>query len=120
MVIYKNIKPALMMVIVAVSIHLPASASNTGKELFNELCASCHVHKSGSRIAPPLFAIKTLTRLSYPQRAEFINRVVDWVKEPTLEGALMQDAVKIYGVMPQLGYDESDVRKVAEYIYDGR
>ena len=93
-------------------------AEDSGKVLFNQLCANCHVSQGGKRIAPPMFAVKQHVKMAYPKREEFIHRIVGWVKEPDAEIALMQGAVKKFGVMPKQDIDDKALRRVAGYLYE--
>lgn len=54
-----------------------ASANETGKALYEQLCVSCHLSEGASAIAPPMFAVINHVKGTYPDRDEFIERVVD-------------------------------------------
>lgn len=95
-----------------------ASANTSGEQLYDTLCAACHVKTPPATIAPPVFAMVDHTRSVYPGRAEFVNRVVDWVANPQIDQALMSGAIDKFGLMPKFGYSEDQVRLVAEYLYE--
>ena len=90
-----------------------------GQTLFNTYCVACHVTTGTATIAPPVFAVVQRVKKDYSGQEEFVDRVVDWVANPSVEEALMKGAVKKFGVMPTLGYAEADVRLIAEYLYAG-
>ena len=96
----------------------PLSASETGKELFQQLCSTCHVSEGMPTKAPPMFAVINHVKGTYPDRDEFIERIVDWVWEPDASQTLMPGALRRFGVMPKLGYDSEQVRLIAEYLFD--
>ncbi len=96
----------------------PVSANETGKALYEKLCASCHVSEGMPTQAPPMFAVINHVKGTYPDRDEFIERIVDWVWEPDASQSLMPGALRRFGVMPKLGYDSEQVRLVAEYLFD--
>ena len=52
----KSMKLQITGVIASALLMTNASASD-GKELYGQLCASCHVPNSNSKIAPPIFAV---------------------------------------------------------------
>ncbi|MDJ0833145.1 MAG: c-type cytochrome [Gammaproteobacteria bacterium] len=93
-------------------------ASNEGKTMFETLCMSCHATSGPPTVAPPVFGIKNHVLRAYPKREDFINYIVQWVKQPDASRALMPGAVRRFGVMPALAYPEDQVRKVAEFLYD--
>lgn len=97
-----------------------AFAIENGSELFDKLCAICHVKEGKPVNAPPVFGMVNHVRRAYPNREEFVQRIVNWVNEPKEEDALMRGAIRKFGLMPKLGYSENDVRLIAEYLYDGK
>ncbi len=96
----------------------PLSANESGKMLYEKLCASCHSAEGATATAPPMFAVINHVKGTYPDRDEFIERIVDWVYEPDASQTLMPGALRRFGVMPKLGYDSEQVRQVAEYLFD--
>ena len=94
-----------------------ASTNPSGEQLYDTLCAACHVKTPPATIAPPVFALVDHTRDMYPGKVEFVTRIVDWVAKPQADQAIMTGAVDKFGLMPKLGYPEDQVRLVAEYLY---
>ena len=93
-------------------------SASDGKELYGQLCASCHAPNSSAKIAPPIFAVIDHVRQAYPQREDFISQVIEWVDEPKEEVALMPGAIRKFNLMPKLGYSQHDVEEIAEYLFD--
>jgi mono/diheme cytochrome c family protein len=89
-----------------------------GEALFQQLCAECHVSEGAPTKAPPMFAVVNHIKGSYPDREEFIERIVDWVWQPDASQSLMPGALRRFGPMPKLGYDAEQVRLIAEYLFD--
>jgi len=106
----------------AVAVHClafaPTSLAEDGKTLFDALCVSCHKTAGPPETAPPIFAVIHHVKAVYPDKEGFVDQVVEWVKAPNPDLALMPGAVRRFGLMPQLPIAESDVRKIAEYLYD--
>ncbi len=111
-------KIAVIAAILLAAASTSLSANGTGKALFEKLCASCHASEGMPTNAPPMFAVINHVKGTYPDREEFIERIVDWVWEPDASQTLMPGAVRRFGVMPKLGYDSEQVRMIAEYLYD--
>ena len=95
-----------------------AQASQDGKSLFESLCMSCHVVSGKPTIAPPIFGVKNHVIQAHPRRDDFIQYIVQWVKQPDASSSLMPGAVRRFGVMPGLPYSEEQVRKIAAFLYD--
>ena len=96
-------------------------AEESGKELFNTLCLSCHTinpNKGITKVAPPIFAVIKHVKSAYPQREDFVQQIIDWVEYPDKDVSLMRGAIKKFGLMPKLPYKQEEVRKVAEFLYD--
>lgn len=124
----KNILTSTLSIIFAVL--MIASCSNTtqdtstenseGLSLMKSYCFSCHnpTAAEDNRLAPPMFAVKRHYSGGKMKREAFVQAIVDFVNDPTSESSKMPGAVKKFGIMPKMGYDEEDVRKIAEYMYD--
>jgi mono/diheme cytochrome c family protein len=97
---------------------MPSMASPDGEKLFQQLCVSCHVLSGQPTIAPPAFAVVNHLKQVYPQRDDFINRVVQWVQKPDASRSLMPGAIRRFGLMPTLPYSSQQVSQVAAYLYD--
>ena len=99
-----------------------AIASNEeGKKLMETKCYACHNPKTASHddiLAPPLVAIKRRYSKAFDNRADFIDGIVKWSTNPNEDDALMRGAVNNFKVMPKMGFEAEDMRKVAAYIYD--
>lgn len=92
-------------------------ANNYGSLLLHGNCTTCHYineHKS----APSLNHIKKIYKESFFDKKLFVEYMVTWVEKPNKEGALMDDMIKKYGLMPELAYDRETLRLIAEYIFD--
>ena len=87
-------------------------------DTYTKLCATCHVTKGPPTAAPPIFAVKAHVLEAYPERDAFISYIVQWVNAPDGSNSLMPGAVRRFGLMPKLGYDPAEVRRIAEFLYD--
>lgn len=91
-----------------------------GKKLLEKHCFLCHNISTShdDRIAPPMIAVKAHYIKKGTTKEGFMEEFVDFVKNPTKENAKMRGAVKKFNVMPYQQFDERDIKKIAEYIYD--
>jgi len=98
-----------------------AKADSEGYDLFKMRCYACHNPKAKSHdaiIAPPMAAVKRRYSMSYKTKDDFVNAVTKWALDPQEGKALMRGAVKQFKVMPKQAFNEEELRKIAEYIYD--
>lgn len=95
-----------------------SSLADSGQQLFDKLCSSCHATAGKPTVAPPIFGVKSHVKSVHSEREAFVQYVADWVKQPDATQSLMPGAIRRFGLMPTLDYAEADVRKVAEYLYD--
>lgn len=93
------------------------NAGGLGSLLFHGNCITCH-HETKSISAPSIISIQENYRRAFSDKKEFVDYLSKWVTRPNEEGSLMLDAIKKYELMPQLGYEESTLEIIAEYIYD--
>jgi len=96
----------------------PLWAVDDGAQLFQQMCGSCHVLSGPPTVAPPAFAVINHVKRAYPQRQDFINRVVQWVQKPDASRSLMPGAVRRFGLMPAIPRVETQTWHIAGYLYD--
>lgn len=99
------------------------SSEEEGYTLMKANCYICHNPNAASHdevIAPPFKAVKNRYTKEYDTKEEFVNAVVDWVRNPSEERALMYGAVEQYKVMPQMLVEVADLEKIASYLYDNK
>lgn len=90
-----------------------------GLVLLKKHCYQCHNPNTTSHdeiLAPPLFGIKSHYKKAYPESDQFIETMVDFVKNPLEEKALMKGPIKRFGVMKNPVVSKEDVQIIVEYI----
>lgn len=90
----------------------------SGKQVYESLCMACHSIEGPATVAPPIFAVKNHVVQVYPERDDFIKRVVEWVKAPDVDDPLMPGAVRKFGLMPAMPLADAELTAVAEFLYD--
>jgi cytochrome c2 len=90
------------------------------ENVYNSRCKICHDvdRPRNEMLAPPMINIKKKYSRVYPDKNAFINGIVNFTKDPTLDKAMMFGALKQFEVMPQLNYPEEELKLAAEYIYN--
>ena len=104
------------------SVTVSAATAESGSMLFEDNCASCHMgdERGTDRVAPPAFAMKQHYLVEHPDRDAFVKAVVDWLKAPSQEKSLMPGAIRKFDLMPALELEDSEVKAIAEFVYDGQ
>jgi len=88
-----------------------------GKELYL-ICNACHNPELDSMLAPPMKNIQRRYKRSFPDKEEFIINISRHVKSPSLENALMRNALNKFELMPALPFADKDLHAVGSYIYE--
>lgn len=96
------------------------SSAHPGKKLLETYCYACHnpTTSEDSRLAPPMIAIKKHYINSSTTKADFVNSIQAWIKNPNEEDAKMFGAVRRFGVMIKQPFAEDDIKLIADYMFD--
>ncbi|MDQ7059568.1 MAG: cytochrome c [Ghiorsea sp.] len=114
-------KKIIMTMMVTGLLASQAQAADTfkeGKDLFQQNCFMCHNAELEPAQAPPMFGVQMKYKMATEDKESFVNRITDFVMHPTKEKTLLKEPVKVLGVMPDIGAEEDEVRKIAAYIHD--
>lgn len=91
-------------------------ADTLGSLLFHGNCITCH-NETKSISAPSIIEIQKNYLRAFPKKGDFVEYMSQWILNPNTQGSIMADAIKKYELMPQLGYEESTLEIISEYIY---
>lgn len=88
--------------------------------LLQNNCFSCHNPDMnvGKRVAPPMFMVRSHYFDTKIKREDFVNNIIKYASNPTVENSIMPGAVRNFGLMPKQSFKEEDLKIIAEYIYD--
>ncbi|WP_159023559.1 DUF3365 domain-containing protein [Formosa sp. L2A11] len=91
-----------------------------GKKLMETNCYICHspTADENNRNAPPMIAIKKRYLMNNSTKEAFKAAMLNWIKNPNQDNAIMYGAVQRYGIMPGLAYPDETITQIADYIYD--
>ncbi len=93
------------------------SFASYGELLFNGNCFTCHKILT-SKTAPSLRQIQKTYKNAFLNKQDFISYMSAWVLQPKEESSLMQESIRKYKLMPELGYQEEVLKDIASYIYE--
>ncbi len=88
----------------------------TPKDFYQKQCGFCHA--SEELIAPDMTKIKKVYKEKYPKKADFVNAVVKFVKNPSKKFAIYKLGIDNFTDMPKMPFKEADIKGVAGYIFD--
>jgi len=115
-------KKIMMIAMVSGLMLAQAQASETtfeeGKALFQQNCLMCHDAQLDPPQAPPMFGVQMKYKMATKDKDSFVEKVTAFATNPTEDKAILKEPVKMLGVMPDMGFEEEDVRKIAAYIHD--
>ena len=94
--------------------------ANEGKKLLEAKCYVCHNPKSDENnvLAPPMAAIKARYSKDHSTKESFSDAIWNFVEKPTNEKVKMKGALNRFGLMPFQSFDEKQIRKISDYIFD--
>lgn len=99
------------------SVYALSPEAEAGAQTFPR-CNACHNAEHSPPLAPPFWAIQKRYKKIASSKAEFIERVALFARQPTKEKAYFQGAVQRMGLMPAFDMPGQELRDVAAYIYE--
>jgi len=88
-----------------------------GKTLY-PACHVCHDTALDPPLGPPMWGVQRRYMNNNLDREDFIRSMVDFVKAPSLEKAIHDQAVEQLGLMPALPLPDPLLEKIAAYIFE--
>ena len=93
------------------------NAASLGSLLFHGNCTACHKELKAVS-APSVMEFRENYLRAFSKKEDFVEYISQWVEHPNEESSLMQDAIKKYELMPELGFEKSTLKIISEYIYE--
>jgi len=86
---------------------------------FEAKCMGCHDTYEKNDKAPPLIAVNQVyLRLHDNNMTQAMERMKLFLAEPTKEKALMKPAVKLFGVMPSLELNSTEIEEFSQVLIE--
>jgi len=89
--------------------------ANEGKALY-PTCHVCHNPAMDPPLGPPMWGVQRRYRNSTIDDEDFVQSMVDFVRNPSKETAGHEVAVQRLGLMPPLPLPDAMLKKIASYI----
>lgn len=99
--------------------HALGPIATEGKTLY-PACHVCHNQAQDPPLGPPMWGVQRRYRMNSLDNEDFIERMVAFVKAPSLETAIHDEAVSQLGLMPPMPLPDEMLKKIASYIAEER
>ncbi|NOT38359.1 MAG: DUF3365 domain-containing protein [Saprospiraceae bacterium] len=92
----------------------------TSMGLLKNNCFNCHNPELNTvtQIAPSMDKIREQYFNNNNSKDQFVNKIINFTNNPTIENSIMPDAVSNFGLMPKQMYKQEELKIIAEYIYE--
>lgn len=95
-----------------------AAAVTDGRQVFENVCATCHSIEPPAVAAPPMSHVVRHYREVIADDAEGVVRIAEWIRAPHAERSLMPaHAIERWGIMAPLTLPEDQRMAVAAYVW---
>jgi len=88
-----------------------------GKELY-PMCLACHNQAQEPSMGPPMWGVQRRYKKATGSDDEFIKRMASFVKAPTLENAIHDEALAQLGLMPPMPLADEALKNIATYVLE--
>jgi len=91
--------------------------AEAGKSVF-AACQVCHDAELDPPKGPPMFGVQRRYKAAFADRDAFIERMVAFVRQPTMDQVIMHEAASQLGLMGPMPLPETMLRQIAAYVYE--
>ena len=88
-----------------------------GKDLY-PACHVCHNQAMDPPLGPPMWGVQRRYKRDTLDNEDFVKSMVSFVKAPTMESAIHDEAVVQLGLMPPMPLPDEILNKIATYILE--
>ncbi len=121
LMIYLAMKRLLLIMGLGLSFNSIAQAATSkldGKAIFDKNCSVCHSVMPPPKSAPPITPLASHYHQKYSTKKDGVNHLVAYLKSPNKDNAIDPQAITRFGLMPALRLPDSELRAVAEWVWD--
>jgi len=93
------------------------SEAEAGRSVF-AACQVCHDAELDPPKGPPMFGVQRRYKAASADRDAFIERMVAFVRQPTIDQVVMHEATSQLGLMGPMPLPEAMLRQIAAYVYE--
>ncbi|NEW59807.1 hypothetical protein GSY74_00805 [Sulfurovum sp. bin170] len=86
---------------------------------FEAKCMGCHDTYKKNKLAPPLVAVNQVyLRLTDNNMSEAMEHMKKFLSMPSEDKTLMKPAVKLFGVMPKMDFNETEIEDFSQVLVE--
>ncbi len=101
----------------SVSSYALSPEATEGETLFPS-CNVCHDQAHTPALGPPMWGVQRRYIRATSDKADFIQQMTSFVKAPTMEAAIHDEARGQLGLMPAMPLPDDLLNKIAAYIFE--
>ncbi|MBL7003974.1 MAG: hypothetical protein ISR69_08115 [Gammaproteobacteria bacterium] len=91
--------------------------AEVGKTLY-PTCHICHNPELDKPLGPPMWGVQRRYKKATFDKDDFVKNMASFVKAPSLETAIHDEALKNLGLMPALPLADNLLKNISTYIYE--
>lgn len=107
----------LSIVFTVINVSALGPEATQGKTYF-QACHACHNTALDPAKGPPMWGVQRRYKREFGDMDTFINKMITFVKAPTLEIAIHDEALKSLGLMPAMPLPDNILKGIATYIWE--
>ncbi|MGL1955812.1 MAG: hypothetical protein OCD00_00650 [Colwellia sp.] len=88
-----------------------------GKSLY-PMCNACHSQANNPLLAPPMWEVQRRYKKNSRSDKDFVKTMVSFIKAPTREKAIHNQALSQLGLMPPMPLPDEMLTKIVTYIVE--
>ncbi|MEW7978395.1 MAG: hypothetical protein B0D96_00250 [Candidatus Sedimenticola endophacoides] len=117
--LHSSIRCGLALTLLLASVHSQAlSPEALEGKAFYPACHVCHNPQMDPPLGPPMWGVQRRYRNATLDEEDFIERMAGFVRAPSLEQAIHDEALRQLGLMPPMPLPDEMLRKIARYILE--
>jgi mono/diheme cytochrome c family protein len=90
----------------------------SGQEIFTRNCSVCHSVAPPPKNAPPIIPLASRFHQKFQTKKAGVDHLAAYLKTPNKDKAIDPQAITRFGLMPAQTLTDSELRTVAEWVWD--
>lgn len=105
-------------VIFSINCHAEFSPEAVEGKTFYPACNVCHNPAMDPPLGPPMWGVQRRYINNSIDKEDFVKNMVNFVKAPTRESAIHEEALEQLGLMPPMPLPDEMLKKISTYIFE--
>jgi len=96
-----------------------SESTSKGRKLYLQHCSSCHAMTPPPAKAPPIIGLAHFYHKAFDDREVGVHHIMDFIANPEPgKSKLRAPAIPRFGLMPAVKLTETELKTVAEWMWD--